>query len=215
MSDLSPVAFDIETSGLDSNAVVTVAGFGHELGCWLVLNADGREAVPGSLEPALEDCVPGAVELRVRADERGLLEAVRAFASERIDGDAHYLTAYNGERWNGGFDLPFLRSACLRNGVRWPFGDLAYADAMDLVERFDTNDEAGLVAVYDHLVGEDSCDPFADSGAAVAAFEEGEWLALLRHNLADVRRTRQLAVLAGRFVPKSDFGMKNLDPPGR
>lgn len=30
MSGRTPVAFDIETSGLDPEAVVTVAGFGHD-----------------------------------------------------------------------------------------------------------------------------------------------------------------------------------------
>ena len=40
-----------------------------------------------------------------------------------------------------------------------------------------------------------------------------EWLPLLKHNLADIQRTRELADLAGRFVAKSDFKMKNLAPP--
>ena len=37
MADLTPVAFDIETSGLD-DAVITVAGLAHELGEFLILN---------------------------------------------------------------------------------------------------------------------------------------------------------------------------------
>ena len=45
------------------------------------------------------------------------------------------------------------------------------------------------------------------------AYEDAEWLPLLKHNLADIQRTRELALLAGRFVPKSDFSMKNLQPP--
>ena len=31
-SRLTPVAFDIETSGFDADAVITVAGFAHGLG---------------------------------------------------------------------------------------------------------------------------------------------------------------------------------------
>lgn len=46
------------------------------------------------------------------------------------------------------------------------------------------------------------------------AFEAAEWLPLLEHNFADIKRTRDLSLLAGRFVAKSDFGMKNLQPPG-
>jgi hypothetical protein len=130
-----------------------------------------------------------------------------------IDTDAHYLTAYHGETWNGGFDLPFLRSACVECDVPWPFPDMAYADMLDVVDRFDTNDTRDLVGVYDQLIGGETCDPFDDSEAAVTAFNNGEWESLLRHNLADIHRTRELAVLAGEYVPKSDFRMKNLAPP--
>lgn len=90
---------------------------------------------------------------------------------------------------------------------------MPYADMLDVVDRFDTNDTRELVGVYDQLIGGETCDPFKDSEAAVEAFENGEWEALLRHNLADIHRTRELAVLAGDYVPKSDFRMKNLAPP--
>ena len=97
----------------------------------------------------------------------------------------------------------------------WPFGDVAYADMMQIVDRFDTNDQSDLVGVYDALIGDQTCDPFDDSATAVDAFENGDWLPLLEHNLADIQRTRKLADLAARFVPKSDFSMKNLEPPRR
>jgi hypothetical protein len=86
---------------------------------------------------------------------------------------------------------------------------------MQIVDRFDTNDQRDLVGVYDVLVGEETCDPFEDSAAAVDAFEAADWLPLLEHNLADIQRTRELADLAGRFVPRSDFSMKSLQPPRR
>ena len=142
-----------------------------------------------------------------------LTEAVAAFVTQRLNGDRHYLTAFNGETWSGGFDLPFCRTRYLRHGMEWPFGDVAYADMMQIVDRFDTNDTNDLVGVYDILVGEETCDPFEDSVEAVDAFEAGDWLPLLKHNLADIQRTRELADLAGRFIPKSDFSMKNLAPP--
>ena len=213
MSDLSPVAFDIETSGLDVDAVVTVAGFSHELGHWLFLNTEGRDVDEPTLTQRLNSASQTPVSLEVVPTEQALLEALTAFAESHIDGDSHYLTAYNGETWKGGFDLPFLRSACHRNDVQWPFGDLAYADMMEVMDRFDTGDTNDLVGVYDLLIGNDSCDPFDDSKRAVSAFEAGDWLPLLQHNLADIIRTRELAELAGRFVPRSDFQMKNLEPP--
>lgn len=213
MSDLRPLAFDIETSGFEPGSIITVAGIAFDAGAWLALNADGRAVDANRLEGDLEDRTGSPIHLSVTTDEHGLLSALAGCAADRIDGDRHYLTAYNGEVWNGGFDLPFLRSACVRRNVGWPFPDVAYADAMTMVDRFDTGDATDLGGAYERLIGGDHCDPFADSGAAVEAFEEGNWTDLLLHNLADVERTRELAALAGRYVPKSDFRMKNLAPP--
>ncbi len=211
---LDPIAFDIETSGLDEDAVITVAGFAHDLGESIILNVDGRDAPDHqTLTTSLDDHSAGAVSLEIVDDEAALLESISEIATSQINGDRHYLTAYNGETWNGGFDLPFCRTRFLNHDMNWPFGDLAYADMMEMVDRFDTQDQRDLVGVYDHLIGNETCDPFEDSGEAVETFETGDWLPLLEHNLADIKRTRELALLVGRFVPKSDFSMKNLQPP--
>jgi hypothetical protein len=212
MGDLTPVAFDIETSGLGTDAVVTVAGFAHEPGVSVVLNTDGRDADQTRLTETLEQHISTPVSLTVCDDEPGLLDAVAAIA-DQLDEDGQYLCAYNGETWNGGFDLPFVRSRCVAYGRSWPFAGLAYVDILDVVDRFETDDLSGLEGVYDVLVGESTCDPFNESGEAVAAFEAGNWVPLLLHNIADIRRTRELALLAERYVPTSDFSMKNLDPP--
>lgn len=214
MSDLDPIAFDIETSGFDDDAVITVAGFAHDLGASIICNLDGRNAPDHTpLVTTLDQHYSGTVQVDFVNDEQTLLEAVATFATHQLDGDRHYLTAFNGETWSGGFDLPFCRTRFLRHGMDWPFGDVAYADMMQIVDRFDTNDRSDLVGVYDALIGDQTCDPFEDSAAAVDAFESGNWLPLLKHNLADIQRTRELADLAGRFVARSDFRMKNLAPP--
>ena len=161
----------------------------------------------------LDEHSSGTVQLDIAASERELLDTVASFATDQLDGDRHYLTAFNGETWNGGFDLPFCRTRFLQHDMSWPFGDLAYADMMQIVDRFDTKGHSDLVGVYDSLLTDETCDPFDDSEEAVGAFEDAEWLPLLKHNLADIQRTRELARLAGRFVPKSDFSMKNLQPP--
>ena len=214
MSDLDPIAFDIETDGFGDGAVITVAGFAHDLGASIICNLDGRNAPDHTpLVTTLDQHYSGTVQVDFVDDEQTLLEAVATFATHQLDGDRHYLTAFNGETWSGGFDLPFCRTRFLRHGMDWPFGDVAYADMMQIVDRFDTNDHSDLVGVYDALIGEETCDPFEDSAAAVDAFESGNWLPLLKHNLADIQRTRELADLAGRFVARSDFKMKNLEPP--
>ena len=213
MGDLDPVAFDIETSGLDESAVITVAGFAHDIGESVILNTGGRDMDSAGIAAELESHSSGAVSLNAVNDEQALLAAVADVASSQLDGDRHYLTAYNGETWNGGFDLPFCRTRFLAHDMEWPFQDLAYADMMETVDRFDTGDERDLVGVYEQLIGKPTCDPFEDSEAAVDAYEGTEWLPLLKHNLAYIQRTRELALLAARFVPKSDFSMKNLQPP--
>jgi hypothetical protein len=215
MGNLSPIAFDIETSGLEPGSVITVAGLTTEMGSWLALNTSGREADASRLTNDIEHESGSNVRVFVHPDEESLLAGLAGFAQDRLDGDRHYLTAFNGEVWNGGFDLPFVRRACVRRDADWPFPDIAYADTMDMVTRFHTGDVNDLVGVYDALIGNNDCDPFDDSGSAVAAHEDGEWTDLLLHNLADIERTRELAVLAGRYVPKSDFKMKNLAPPDR
>lgn len=213
MGNLAPVAFDIETSGLDDESVITVVGISHQLTNWIALNTGGRCTNTRDLTNKLNQGTDNQTSLTVVNGEEELLRALSEFVDNRIDSDIHYLTAYNGETWNGGFDLPFLRSACIRNGVPWVFGDLAYADTMEATNRFDTNGLRDLVGVYDTLIGGDHSDPFEDSKEAVNAFENGDWLPLLQHNLSDIERTRELAELAGRFVASSDFSMKNLAPP--
>jgi DNA polymerase III epsilon subunit-like protein len=213
MPDLTPVAFDIETSGLEPASVITVAGFTLELGSWLALNTNGRDANKNDLISRLEAESGSNVQLAICDSEEALLNRLVRFVDERLDDNRHYLTAYNGDVWRGGFDLPFVRTACARHEIAWPFPEMAYADTMDMMKRFYTGDTKDLVGVYDALISKDSCDPFVDSGSAVAAFNRGDWLPLLLHNLADIERTQKLALLAGRYIPKSDFQMKSLTPP--
>lgn len=215
MGNLAPIAFDIETSGLEPGSIITVAGLAFELGEVILLNTGDRDVDVDELEARLRRHSGGRVEIKACQDEHALLTTLAEVSTEQINTDAHYLTAYHGETWKGGFDLPFLRTSCAAHGVPWPFPTMAYADMLDVVDRFETDETRDLVGVYDYLIGEETCDPFIDSGEAVNAFENGEWESLLLHNLADIQRTRELAVLAGEYVPKSDFRMKNLAPPNR
>lgn len=215
MSDLAPRAFDIETSGFGTDAVVTVAGIASDTGAHLVLNTADRPAAADRLEATLDDAVAPPTQVTVTTTEADLLAELHALATTHLKDGQHYLTAYNGETWNGGFDLPFLRSACVRCDVAWPFGHLPYVDVYEVIQRFDTGEVTDLVSAYDTLIGNDHCDPFSDSEAAVDAFENGAWTELLLHNLADITRTYELAQLASRYVPQSDFGMKSLAPPSR
>jgi hypothetical protein len=130
MGDLAPVAFDIETSGLDEDAVITVAGFSHDLVNWLAPNTDGQHADAAALTEALNQCTDRQTELVVTPDEAALLRALDSFVNDRIDGDAHYLTAYTAKRGTRGLTCRFYgravsattsrgRSATSPTRIRW------------------------------------------------------------------------------------------------
>lgn len=213
MTVLDTIAFDIETTGFGADDLLTVAGFDSAVGSRVFLNTGGT-ASPPELESHFDGVASASVTLSAHETERELLEAVAAFADSTMSKRDVKLVAFNGETWNGGFDLPFLRTRLSHHEVDWPFADLPYIDVMAVFEaRFNTRGNT-LVGVYDELVGDglSALDPFDDSAEAVEAWETGDFERLLLHNVADVRRTRALADLAERYCSKSDFSMKSLDP---
>jgi len=214
---LEQVAFDIETTGFDAVDVVTTVGFAVPMGVRVFLQTADRDV--SSIESAVESEVSETlVNVSTHASERELLSAVSEFVAERIRDDM-LLVAYNGERWNGGFDVPFLRTRYAQRDLAWPFVDVPYADVMPLVtDRFNTTvngtEQGGLVTAYDVLCSGSygDLDPFDDSAEAVAAFEDGRFTELVLHNVADVLRTRALGRVAERYCSKSEFKVKSLTP---
>jgi uncharacterized protein YprB with RNaseH-like and TPR domain len=214
---LEQVAFDIETTGFDAVDVVTTVGFAVPMGVRVFLQTADRDT--SGIESAVESAVSETlVNVSTHASERELLSAVSEFVAERIRDDM-LLVAYNGERWNGGFDIPFLRTRYAQRDLAWPFVDVPYADVMPLVtDRFNTTvdgtEQGGLVTAYDVLCGGSygDLDPFDDSSEAVAAYEDGRFAELVLHNVADVLRTRALGRVAERYCSKSEFKVKSLTP---
>jgi hypothetical protein len=219
---LTHVAFDIETDGFAADAQVTVVGLCLPLGSRIFLNTDQRTIDVPRLEARLADRFETEIDLSTHPTETALLEALAPFLAETIAPRDYMLVAYNGERFNGGFDLPFLRTRYSLQELDWPFDGIPYADILPLVRtRFNTmtagEERNDLVQAYDTLVGGDlsKFDPFAESSEAVDAFEAGEFESLLAHNIADIRRTKALASLAERFCGKSEFKLKSLTPSVR
>ena len=213
MTHLSTVAFDIETTGFETTDQVTVIGFDADISSRVFLNVDGRET-PSSLGERLDEEMNPSVVLSTHNSEAALLEAMSDFVESSLRTQEIKLVAYNGETWKGGFDLPFVRTRLNAHDLDWPFLGLPYIDLMEVIEsRFNTTD-ASLTAVYEELLGDDlsDIDPFEDSSEAVDAWEDGDFEPVVRHNVADVRRTRALMDVAERYCSKSDFSMKSLDP---
>jgi len=213
MTQLKTVAFDIETTGFQTTDQVTVIGFDADISSRVFLNLDDRET-PSSLVERLDEEMNPSVVLSTHNSETALLEAMSGFVESSLRTQEIKLVAYNGETWKGGFDLPFVRTRLNAHDLEWPFVGLPYIDLMDVIEsRFNTMDTS-LTAVYEELLGDDlsDLDPFGDSSEAVEAWESGDFEPVVRHNVADIRRTRALMDVAERYCSKSDFSMKSLDP---
>lgn len=220
MTQLSPVAFDIETNGFCVGDEVTVAGLTFPLGSYLLLFAGEHHDVHAAdLETRVEDASGSTVKLDVFSNEAALFARLETIITEKVQPRDRMLTGYNAETWSGGFDFAFLRSRCAELEVDWPFQNVPYVDLMSLFsKRVNTQVEAdeeatGLAETFDTIIGEPHCDPFEDSGSAVTSWKEGDYLNLLLHNLADIERTQALADWACDYVPASDFQLKNLSPP--
>jgi uncharacterized protein YprB with RNaseH-like and TPR domain len=218
---LESVPVDIETTGFDASDTVTVVGFEVPLGCRVFVHS--RPGVTGdAVESAVRERVDKHVSVSLHASEAAVFEAVTGFVESHIRGEDRLLVAYNGEVWNGGFDLPFLRTRAARLGVRWPFAEVPYADLLPVVEDLFNTTVAGesaaeLATAYDVLCDGalNDVDPFSDSAHAVAAFDDGRLAELVTHNVADVARTGRLAAVAEQYCAKSDFQVKSLTPTAR
>lgn len=211
---MQTVTFDLETRGFHTDDPITVVGFGMPFGDRLFLNTGGRSP-PSELESTLDAKRNEPVVLSTLETETAVLEAGRTFAAEKITPrDDVKIAAFNGETWKGGFDLPHLRTRSHLCGVEWFFDDVPFVDTMAVFQKRFNLEETDLVTVYEQLIGGwlTDLDPFENSAEAVPAWEEGNFEALLLHNLADIRRTMALTRLAERYCSGSDFSMKNLDP---
>lgn len=210
---LDTIAFDIETTGFDPDDRVTVVGFAMPMGVRVLLNAATGQS-SATLEDRLATRADTVVDLSVHADEAELLAACSAFTRPQFAEQDYKLAAFNAETWNGGFDLPFLRTRLQHHDVAWPFPDVPFVDIYEVFASQWNTPTDSLADTYESLLGEDlgRLDPFEDSEEAIAAWEAGDFEALCLHNVADVRRTAKLTALAEAYCSKSDFRMKSLTP---
>ena len=221
MSTLTPVAFDIETTGFEATAQVTVLGLVFPKAVRVFVNIGEYAVDAETLEASQSAQCDDHVVLTTHDSEAALLTAFSTTVSEKIGPRDYFLTAYNGELWKSGFDLPFLRTRFLAHEIQWPFEDVPYADLLPIFKaRFNTTPSNGddhqttLGGVYERLIGGEltARDPFDDSAKAIEAFESGEFDRLVQYNITDILRTQALANVAQRYCSKSDFKLKSLSP---
>jgi uncharacterized protein YprB with RNaseH-like and TPR domain len=216
---LELVAVDIETTGLKVTDEVTVVGFELELGCRVFLQTGEVTVEAAAIETAVAERAETEVVVSTYPTERALLRAVRVFVRDRLADQDVLLVGYNAETWDGGFDLPFLRTRCAKQNVPWLFAPLPYADVFPVVRKLFNltaghEDTIDLGGVYGTLCegSLNAADPFEESDEAVAAYHDGDFEALVAHNVVDVLRTGDIGRVARRYCSKSDFSLKSLTP---
>ena len=187
MTELSTVAFDIETTGVETRDQLTVVGFDSAVASRVFLNTDGTTPSP-TLTDQLNEKLQTAVQLTYHDSKRELLTELTTFVTSTLTQRNAKLVAYNGERWNGGFYLPFLRTRLCTHSLEWPFGTLPYVDVMDIFEKRFNTSENTLNGVYGELIGAgmNDLDPFADSSDAVTAWEGGAFEPLVTHTTSPI-----------------------------
>ena len=215
---LEPVAFDVEATGVRSEDELTVIGFDFPMGSRVfVQTPDGlREA----LQQRVRDRVGSRVIVSAHSCEKALMSAAVDYIQAHLDGDDLLLVGYASEHRKADLGLPFFRTRLSKANMGWPFRDLPFADILPLIEDcFHTLGDKGesrsdLVSAYELLgsgqLGE--LDPFEDDEEAMRAFEEGRYEDLAVHNIANIRRTRELSRLAQRYCSESEYRLKSLTP---
>lgn len=135
--ELEFVPFDIETTGFKSaegdvvtNIVLHNRGMYH---IWI--NTDGNtvsaEEIADTVEEEskLDNIIVYACE-----SEKQLLSDVYEYLNENTS-DATILTAFNGETYKAStdFDVPFLRTRCIKNQLPWILKGFWYTDSYEIL----------------------------------------------------------------------------------
>lgn len=301
--ELDFAVFDIETTGLcaaDGDIVTTVVMYHNDTyNIWFNTDGDSTDAITEEDITADVDEVD-SVSLNVWANETELFNAINRYingvenlyneeepSSDGAFNDNTVLTAYNGETYRGGFDIPFCRSRNLMsNATTWMFDGVWYADSYDVFvkqglfntthqdtielssftmnEIYDFADDAGITYTnsmnktpliehissapeysQDRLItwiesSEDmelptsnaesldeihellfengsftgmeysGFDPFEESSEAVEAYDNGNYVDIIKHCLSDVVRTVNLTDAMVTYAPQKSYRPKTL-----
>jgi hypothetical protein len=237
-SNRSHVAWDIETTGFNWDDEITVSGFWFPAGhATLLLNAKANTAEADDYEERLEAIRDGlSVRVHVCEGEHDLLRTMHDVVFDQFDPNYNRLIAFNADSWQGGFDLPFLRTRCLAHDYPWIFEDMQFADLWEPIKKRinTTNTEFDATTDINSLTGshailfnnhtaaalgdspdypayrEHPHDPFTHAISAVYNYQHARYLPVLKHNLADVHRTWELGELIRQYVSPKDITTKKL-----
>lgn len=181
-----------------------------------------------------------SVNLCVCQNEAELLDEMQAVMFEEFDTNYSRLVAFNADSWKGGFDLPFVRTRCFRHDQPWMFDKAQFADFWQPVKKrlntthtaHDTSTTVNSLTGAHNLLfdqieptviaseneiganhpwyADNPYDPFDDSSSAVSSYDRGDYLPVLKHNLADIHRTWEIGEAVCAYVSSKDITTKKL-----
>jgi hypothetical protein len=181
-----------------------------------------------------------SVNVCVCQNEAEFLDEMQAVMFEGFDTNYSRLVAFNADSWKGGFDLPFVRTRCFHHDQPWMFDNAQFADFRQPVKkRLNTNHTAhdtptsvnSLTGAQDLLFdqieptviaseneigtnhpwyADNPYDPFDDSSSAVSSCDRGDYLPVLKHNIADIHRTWEIGEVVCAYVSSKDITTKKL-----
>lgn len=146
VNDLKFVTFDIETTGFKAaeSDIITTIIFNENNNYYICLNTNGNDDYDSEviLNEISEASGIDNVSLAIKESEKELLNYIKSYIST-LDKKKTIFTAFNGETYRGStdFDIPFLRTRFLMNGLSWPFTNMWYTDTYELFSqknRFNT-----------------------------------------------------------------------------
>lgn len=198
--DSENIGFDIETTGLGADSMITVVEFYPDADSNLViLNVDGSEVDDAEIKSNIETHVSADLDVLLVDSEEALLTTFSELLSNHIESTEQRLYSFNGLTWYGGFDIPHIRTRLSVHDISGECFDSVYhADLYPEIKRqFNTKQEEddeytscdALDDAHDLLCSCSVEDVFDDSEEAVTAYKNEEYAAVIAHCHADVART--------------------------
>lgn len=129
-------AFDIETEGTRATNKMTTLTLEDDGEFVVFARApDGEPANPPSLEDRVEMKTGESIALVPCESQAEILTECRTYIEDNFSLERDILTAYNGETYRGGFDLKFLRTVAIREGIpeQFPFTNYPFTDVYDVI----------------------------------------------------------------------------------
>lgn len=126
------IPFDIETTGFKATDEITTFCLQHDDTYHTWVHSPSGIADVDDLTVDVENTSNLDVELYECPDEESLLKWVDAYLSDNVDESNSVIVAYNGEKWKGGFDLPFVRTRCVMHGMDFLLKGYEYTDPLEI-----------------------------------------------------------------------------------